>query len=201
MASLELYDRHGRFGRRVELGGDRVVVGRSDGCDVVVDDSTVSRSHAVLERVGPDWSIRDVGSQNGTVVNGDRLFAPLVLGDGAEITLGRARLVFLNGARKQGSETDPVAKPPKLTPREYRVLCELVRPIRSGSRFTEPAPRAEIAERLFVTEAAVQNHLGSLYLKFDIDEGPGRRTRLANEAIGRGSVDPRDLDDPDEPDE
>jgi hypothetical protein len=200
MANLEIFDRHGRFARRVELVGDKVVVGRSDRCDVVVDDSTVSRAHAVLEQVGPEWSIQDVGAANGTVVNGARVFAPLVLRSGDEITLGLARLVFHNGAAKQGQMTDPIAASPKLTPGEYRVLCELVRPIRTGSRFTEPASRAEIAERLFVGQAAVQNHLGSLYLKFGIDEGPGRRTRLANEAIARGSVDPRDLDDPDEPD-
>ena len=58
----------------VPLGGDRITVGRAAGNDIVLgDDGQVSRVHAVLERLGGGWSIRDVSSRNGTFVNGNRV--------------------------------------------------------------------------------------------------------------------------------
>jgi hypothetical protein len=125
------------------------------------------------------------------------VFAALMLQDHDEITVGLAKVIFLNGGSTSGPTTDVVAPPPRLTAGEYRVLCELVRPIRSGNIFVPPASRKEIADRLFVTEAAVQNMLLSMYRKFDIEEkspdGRNRRTRLAEAAVQRGAIDPRDL--------
>lgn len=51
------------------LEGESAVVGRSPKCEVFLNDMTVSRSHAVLERVAEGWSIRDTGSFNGVWVN------------------------------------------------------------------------------------------------------------------------------------
>lgn len=50
--------------------GRETVVGRDEGCDVVLDDDRVSRRHAVLASDGPGWSITDAGSKNGTFVGG-----------------------------------------------------------------------------------------------------------------------------------
>lgn len=52
-----------------QLTGDKAVIGRSPKCDVFLNDMTVSRKHAELERVGDGWSIRDTGSFNGVWVN------------------------------------------------------------------------------------------------------------------------------------
>ncbi len=51
------------------LEGDKAVVGRSPKCEVFLNDMTVSRGHALLERVGTEWSIQDTGSFNGIWVN------------------------------------------------------------------------------------------------------------------------------------
>ena len=77
--------------------------------------------------------------------------------------------------------------PPSLTPREREVLDAVCHPLATGEAFAEPASVREIAKTLFVTEAAVKQHLLRLYDKFEIwDEGGRRRLRLANEAIRRG---------------
>lgn len=52
-----------------QLTGDSASIGRSPQCDVFLNDMTVSREHALLERVGDDWSIRDTESFNGVWVN------------------------------------------------------------------------------------------------------------------------------------
>lgn len=54
-------------------GRKRVTVGRLPGNDVVLDDLLVSRNHAVLERRGSQWQLTDLGSGNGTFVNGRRI--------------------------------------------------------------------------------------------------------------------------------
>jgi DNA-binding NarL/FixJ family response regulator len=73
----------------------------------------------------------------------------------------------------------------------------LCRPVFSSDMFTEPATVKDIAQQLFVTEAAVKQHLAHLYDKFGVygESGreTGRRTRLANEAIRRGAVRLADL--------
>lgn len=71
----------------VELG-DRTLLGRAAECDVVLPGHLVSRQHAVIERSGATYTIRDLGSRNGTTVNGDLLHGPRTLRDGDLIALG-----------------------------------------------------------------------------------------------------------------
>jgi len=84
---------------------------------------------------------------------------------------------------------------PKLTRRERDVLAALCRPVGSGAAYTEPASIREIAAALFVSDAAVKQHLLRLYDKFEIYSGePRRRIRLANEALRLG-LDPTEGSD------
>src|SRR4029079_8513508 len=63
----------GRAGESFEAIGDRALIGRSPECDVFLDDVTVSRRHAELTREGNVFTIRDLGSLNGTFVNKRRI--------------------------------------------------------------------------------------------------------------------------------
>ena len=80
-------------GRRTVLSGDRVVIGRSRECDVVVDDANVSRRHAELRHDDEGWWVVDLGSTNGIRVNRRRVDHAL-LRDGDRITLGLTDLDF-----------------------------------------------------------------------------------------------------------
>lgn len=73
--------------RQVDLEGDAMVIGRSPRGDVVLDLDGVSRRHAELSRDDEGWWIRDLGSVNGTLVNGERLGERhlLKIGDRIEI--------------------------------------------------------------------------------------------------------------------
>lgn len=80
-------------GSRYLLDEDEVSVGRDPRADILLDDSTVSRAHAVFRRIAGGFEVADAGSLNGTYVNRQRVdSAPLKNGD--EIIIGKFRLVF-----------------------------------------------------------------------------------------------------------
>jgi hypothetical protein len=82
-------------GRVVPLTAGRVVVGRSRECDVRVEDGNVSRRHFELVQESPTaWAVADLGSTNGTEVNGRRVSGRRRLDDGDRITIGSTELVF-----------------------------------------------------------------------------------------------------------
>ena len=76
---------------------DRVSLGRHPNSDIFLDDVTVSRRHAVVERTPDGYQLRDTGSLNGTYIAHDRIdVAPLH--DLDEIQIGRFVLTFVLGA-------------------------------------------------------------------------------------------------------
>jgi hypothetical protein len=75
-------------------GRDRLMIGRAPGCDLVLTDPTVSRYHAELCRKGDDWLLVDLGSMNGTRLNGWLLVEPVRVRTGDEVTFGQLRLQF-----------------------------------------------------------------------------------------------------------
>ncbi len=69
-------------------------VGRGEGTDVVVESVTVSRRHARIVVEGDHATIEDLGSRNGTLVDGRRVTEPTALVDGSAITTGSEQLIF-----------------------------------------------------------------------------------------------------------
>ncbi len=81
-------------GRRLLVPPAGGTVGRSRNCDVVLEDTGVSRRHAEL-RPGPEgWMIEDLGSTNGVLVNGIQIGGPHPLDSGDRIELGSIEAVF-----------------------------------------------------------------------------------------------------------
>jgi pSer/pThr/pTyr-binding forkhead associated (FHA) protein len=191
---LEVWTPSGR--ELIPLADERVTIGKAPtNLVALAHDQTVSRLHAVLENLGSAWSLRDVGSRNGTFVNGEKIGHERVLRSGDEVRVGNSRLVFWDN-RSTGDaaladatvSAEPVAQAPRLTPRELDVVLALCRPLVSGDPFPEPASVRRLATELVVTEAAVKQHLQNLYDKFAVPADGDRRVRLANEALRRGAV-------------
>lgn len=84
-------------GARFLLDRELTKVGRHPASDIFLDDITVSRRHAEFQWDGDRFSVTDVGSLNGTYVNGQRTAAQ-TLATGSEVQIGKFRLVvFLSG--------------------------------------------------------------------------------------------------------
>ena len=80
-------------GRRHELDGDRIVIGRSRDCDIQVADPNVSRRHAEIRRDGDSYVLLDLDSTNGVEVGGKRV-KRLELSDGSRFTIGSTEIAF-----------------------------------------------------------------------------------------------------------
>jgi pSer/pThr/pTyr-binding forkhead associated (FHA) protein len=94
-ALIELDQVEGTAGRRMhDIGEETVTVGRSPESHIFLDDVTVSRKHAEIERGERGYRIRDIGSLNGTYVNRVRVDA-VDLRNGDEIQIGKFRFKFV----------------------------------------------------------------------------------------------------------
>jgi hypothetical protein len=80
-------------GGRHQIGADPVVVGRLPDCDIVLNDPNVSRRHVEVVRVNETFVVRDLGSTNGTKLNGVPV-RESYLTTGDNITVGSTTLVF-----------------------------------------------------------------------------------------------------------
>jgi len=78
---------------------DRFTIGRELGCDMTLADKTVSRWHASLERSPFGWLLDDLGSTNGTRVNGWRVTSPTLVRAGDLVTLGEVTFVLADRPR------------------------------------------------------------------------------------------------------
>jgi type II secretory ATPase GspE/PulE/Tfp pilus assembly ATPase PilB-like protein len=76
---------------RVPLGREAVSIGRQAGNTVVIDDVEASRNHCVFERVAAGVQVRDLGSRNGTKVNGQLINTALLL-DGDVVKIGKTEM-------------------------------------------------------------------------------------------------------------
>ena len=102
--ALLLVKRGPNAGSTFLLDQDATTVGRSTEGDVFLDDVTVSRKHAEFTRGPEGFTVRDVGSLNGTYVNRERVEAA-TLSNGDEVQIGKFRLVFLTGPKGDDGAT------------------------------------------------------------------------------------------------
>lgn len=81
-------------GERIVLDGDTLKIGRQATCRVVFDDSNVSREHAQMRRTSDGWKILDLGSTNGTKINGEKISQEQLLVNGDELAFGTSTAKF-----------------------------------------------------------------------------------------------------------
>jgi FHA domain len=178
-------------------GRSTVIVGRSPGSDIQLDDTETSRTHAELRLVGSDWIVEDEGlSRNGTFVNEVRLGSRRRLTDRDMIRFGRASVQFRcpSDGPAEATSAGTFTLFSDLTETQRRVLVVLCRPYLEGKPFAVPARNADISRELFLGVDAVKNHLRLLYQRFAIADLPQneKRARLAELAIQAGVVGDRE---------
>jgi pSer/pThr/pTyr-binding forkhead associated (FHA) protein len=129
-------------GASFNLEGDQLTIGRDSTNDLVINDAEISRRHARLTFQGGKYVLEDLGSTNGTFVNGQRLAGPRVLKAGEVVSFGEQIILVFEvtnvdvgatvvspRAAAVPSASRPVTPPP--TPAEY-----------AGSVPASPAPAA-----------------------------------------------------------
>ena len=85
-------------GARFLLNSNLTTIGRAVENEIFLDDVTVSRKHAEIVREGNSYSIKDLGSLNGTYVDG-KVHESARLNDGMELNIGKYRLHFFIGGK------------------------------------------------------------------------------------------------------
>jgi hypothetical protein len=86
------------FGEPHALSGARTVVGRRNDAELAVLHASVSRDHAEIRHDGTAWQLRDLGSRNGTHVDGRQLQGREALREGARVRFGEVAFVFVGTA-------------------------------------------------------------------------------------------------------
>jgi general secretion pathway protein E len=115
MPFLEVKSSHGN--KRIELDLDPVSIGRLPDNSLHVPDEGLSRNHAVVEPYGDGWRIRDLGSRNGTKVNGGRI---------SEARLRNGDVVKLGGVEIRFIDPKEIDAPKRQTP-DFAAIAEVQR--------------------------------------------------------------------------
>lgn len=92
--AMLVVDRGPHRGQQIRLNQSRIQIGRGPNSDIVLEDVTVSRRHALIEQESGQYVITDSGSLNGTYVNRRPVDQKVVLNEGDELRIGIFRLIF-----------------------------------------------------------------------------------------------------------
>jgi pSer/pThr/pTyr-binding forkhead associated (FHA) protein len=172
----------------------RLTIGRQEASDIPLPwDAAVSRVHAVLERVGDEWTLVDDGSsRNGSFVNGVRVRGRLRLNDGDVIRIGFTTFAYVIPSERQTSSSTVAVTSsgaPALTAAQRRVLVALCRPLVQDS-FRAASSNQQIAGELFLGVETVKTHMRALFEAFGVSGLPQnqKRAELARRALKAGAV-------------
>ena len=94
---VHIYPTGPSMGRRYPLGDKDLIVGRSDDCNIRIQDNSVSRKHVKIEPSLEGYSVCDLGSTNGTFVNDKQLEDFSILQDGDYLRVGNCLYRYLTG--------------------------------------------------------------------------------------------------------
>jgi hypothetical protein len=143
-----------------ELDQDSYTIGREAGNEIVIEDPQVSRRHATLTRQGATYLLEDIGSTNGTYVNGKRVTAPVLLSNGdmigladtvvlvvqAPVTAAAGEATVVSDAAHYAPPTQPAFTPPKVQP-------PVQAPLAQQPAYTPPPQYAPSSESVALAKA------------------------------------------------
>lgn len=157
-------------GRRFPLvGGQSWAIGRGDGCAVQLDSRSVSRLHALIQRrEAGDFSLVDLGSRNGSFVDGRRVSLPTVLTDGDRLVFGDQELVFQGAARSSSAADEARGADTRNLPttalHTHTLTTIVVVDIRDFTPLARAVPEALLSQAIgtwFLRTGQVAQRLGS----------------------------------------
>ena len=126
---------------------NEVVIGRED-TDLTIDDVELSRRHAVVRRHASRLQVEDLGSTNGTFVDGTRIEEPTILGGGAEIRIGTTKLVVegvLPAGREGADPEAPVSRASEPTRASIEIPPEMRKQAAAAVAASGPAPPTAVS--------------------------------------------------------
>jgi hypothetical protein len=125
-----------------------VVIGRED-TDLTIDDVELSRRHAVVRRHASRLQVEDLGSTNGTYVDGTRIQEPTILGGGAEIQIGTTKLVVegvLPAGRDAAEPETPASRASEPTRASIEIPPEMRQQPAAVAAASAPAPPTAVSQ-------------------------------------------------------
>lgn len=170
-------------------------IGRSRSSALVLDSEKISRRHALIHPQGNgEYSLVDLGSANGTRLNGRRVVHPKVLKDGDQIEIGSVRLQFRVLTPGAGQMTGRKTKHDIKTENCWLLLADIIEatmkmnqaadaelPLTIGAWFSQ------CAEKIDANGGAINKYLGDGWLAFWPDE-PGSEAKVAAALAALGQL-------------
>jgi len=161
-------------GRRYQLGeGQSWAIGRGDGCAVLLDSRSVSRLHALIQRKdGGDLALVDLGSRNGSFVNGTRVSFPRALRDKDRLVFGDQELIFRNPSRGESilaTESVNMRNEPTTALHTHSLATIMVVDIRDFTPLARTLTEALLSQTIgtwFLRSGQITQRLGSWAQKY-----------------------------------
>jgi pSer/pThr/pTyr-binding forkhead associated (FHA) protein len=159
----------------VELKQGDMKIGRKPGCEIQIDNLSVSGEHANIFTVGEDSFIQDLGSTNGTFINNKKI-TKHHLKNGDTVVIGKHSLIYLMESTRASRAPDEFAKTVIISP----------------SRTVEPKPAAPAAERAAITletkpkEVPESERFGAIFVLSGVNSG--KRIDLTKKITNLGSA-------------
>jgi pSer/pThr/pTyr-binding forkhead associated (FHA) protein len=125
-----------------------IVIGRED-TDLTIDDVELSRRHAVVRRHASRLQVEDLGSTNGTYVDGTRIEEPTILGGGAEIQIGTTKIVVegvLPAGREAAEPETPASRASEPTRASIEIPPEMRQQPAAVAAASAPAPPTAVSQ-------------------------------------------------------
>lgn len=161
------------------MSGEELVIGRAADNAVSIPDTSVSRKHGLVRRTPEGWAISDLGSGNGTLLNGEPLADETVLNDGDVITMGDTELAFSSGAAT-AEAGGARARPPVRTARAGGTPARGGGRVRTSRMQEDPEAVKKRRRKTFVTVGGVAIVVMSLGIGWKaIDNKRQEQARLA----------------------
>lgn len=191
LAYLRVYSPHGMACHSLDPELRSIDVGRNAGNPICLAfDSSISGRHARLTHGAGVWSVEDIGSTNGTLLNGKPLAGERRLRHGAEIVFGATVMTFHHASPHAQSTLNQAPTARRLFPSQTqrKVLVELARPwFDSGVNVPITPSNPVVAERLSYQPSTVRDAISDLYNM----AGLSRRAGNQREALVKLALDER----------